>query len=131
LDHLWEFVGLSSDEGAFRRWIENEPPLTHAGLGDPYPAGFDQVLATAGVPAAEFRRSLGCTTEVLYGSIYAATDEAGSRRFVGELAALVAPLGISLPDIRSFGGSRWSDGHGWGTRPSAEQLAVWRGVADT
>jgi hypothetical protein len=130
LNHLWMFVGLSSDEETFRRWVENEPPLTHAGLGDPYPVGFDQVLAAAGVPAAEFRQALGCTTEVLYGSVYAAADEAGSRRFVGELAALVASLGVSLPDTRPFTGSRWSDGHGWGARPSAEELATWRGAGD-
>ena len=76
LNHLWEFVGLSSGEGAFRRWVENEPRLIHAGLGDPYPVGLDRLLSSAGVPADEFRQVVGCTTEVLYGSLYAAADEA-------------------------------------------------------
>jgi hypothetical protein len=76
----------------------------------------------------EFRQAVCCTTEVLYGSLYGAADESGSRRFVGELTALAGPLGVSFPDIQPFSGSRWSDGHGWGTTPTTEELAAWRGA---
>ena len=77
----------------------------------------------------EFREVLTCVTEVLYGSLFGATDEPGSRRLVGELADLVAPNGVAFPDLQPFGGSLWVDGQGWGARPSAEELLDWRGFA--
>ena len=106
--------------------MEREPPLTHAGLGDPCPPDFDDALAAAGVPADEFRRALGCCTEVLYTSMYGAADEERSRHYLYELSRIAAPLGVAWPDLRRFAASRWADGHGWGERPSAAEVAAWR-----
>jgi hypothetical protein len=58
LDHLWEFVGLIGDGEAFGRWVQRKPPLTHAGPGDPLPAGFNDFLAAAGALESEFLQVL-------------------------------------------------------------------------
>ncbi len=126
LDYLWRFIALSGSTEAFGRWAEEEPPLVGSGLGWEYPPGFESFLAARGAAEGEFRRALCCTTEVLFGSLYGAADESGSRRFVGELAGLVEPLGVSFPDTRQFARSRWADGWGWGSDLSAEELAAWR-----
>lgn len=130
LDYLWRFIALPGSPEAFRQWEASEPPLVGTGLGWGYPPGFEALLAGCGAPEREFRQVLGCATEVLYGSLYAAADEPGSRRLVTELAALVEPLGVAFPDIRPFADSHWSDGHGWGAPPSGENLAAWRGAPD-
>jgi hypothetical protein len=127
LDHLWQFIGFCGDGGkSFEGWKKNEPPLTFAGLGDPLPAGFGDVLAAAGVSERTFRRALCFTTEVLYVSMYAASDEERSRHFLYQLADMAEPLGVVWPDISRFAGSRWIDGHGWGNRLSAQELTIWR-----
>jgi hypothetical protein len=128
LDYLWRFISLPGSVEAFGQWTADEPPLVGAGLGWEYPPGFEAFLAARGVPEREFRQVLGCTTEVLFSSLYGATDEVGSRRFVAELAELVAPLGVGFPDTGPFARSRWSDGAGWGLIPSAEEVAGWRGA---
>ena len=130
LDYLWWLVGLDGSTGAFGEWSGAEPPLVGAGLGWEWPGGFADHLAVCGVPEPEFRRAVCAATEVLYGSLYAAADEPGSRRFVGELAALVAPLGVPFPDPAPFAGSRWADGHGWGRLVGPEQAAAWRAALD-
>ncbi len=109
LEYLWRFIGLPGTPEAFGQWEAGWPPLIETGLGWDYPPGFESLLASRGVPEREFRQAVCCTTEVLYGSLYGAADESGSRRFVGELAALVDPLGVTFPDLRPFSGSRWSD----------------------
>lgn len=131
LDYLWRFIGMPGSSEAFGRWTADEPPLVGAGLGWEYPPGFVGLLADCGVPEREFRRVLGYTTEILFGSLYGAADEAGSRRFLTELANVVAPLGVRFPDTEPFAGSRWSDGGGWGAVPSVEELGVWRARTDT
>jgi hypothetical protein len=128
LQYLWRFVGMPGSPEAFGQWEADQPPLVDVGLGWEYPPGFDTILAARGVPEREFRRLICCATEVLYSSLYGAADEPGSRRFVAELAAQVGPLGVPVPDTRPFAGSRWSDGHGWGAIPSAEELAAWQGA---
>ncbi len=126
LEHLWEFIALPVDGGGLEPWRKREPPLTHVGLGDDYPAGFEAVLRAAGVSAADFRQVLTCTTELLYSSMYAAADELGSRQCLAELASVAESVGVEWPDMRCFAGSIWSDGHGWGQRPSERELAKWK-----
>jgi hypothetical protein len=126
LDHLWRFLGLPETGEGFLAWEADRPPLIEAGLGYEYPPGFEAFLGARGVPEREFRQVVCYTTEVLYSSMYGASDEPGSRRFVGELAALVGPLGVAFPDLRPFAGSRWSDRQGWGAPPTTEELAAWR-----
>jgi hypothetical protein len=126
VEHLWEFIALPIGGGGFEPWRKREPPLTHVGLGDDYPPGFEAVLRVAGVSAAEFRQVLACTTEVLYSSMYAAADEEGSRQYLSELAAVAESVGVEWPDMNCFAGSKWSDGHGWGQRPSERELAEWK-----
>jgi hypothetical protein len=125
-DHLWRFVGTVDDGDAFDRWLEGEPPLVDAGQGYEYPAEFETFLAARGVPKREFRRALRGTTEVLYGSLYAAADDFGSRRNLQELWAVAEPLGVHCPEPGRFNGSRWADRGGWGVTPSPEMLAQWR-----
>jgi hypothetical protein len=129
LDYMWRFLVVEAGVG-FDEWVSSEPALMSAGLGDDFAPDFEAFLAARGVPEAEFRQALCCTTEVLYGSMYAAADEQGSRLFLTELAELAAPFGVALPHMRPFVGSRWSDGHGWGACPSPEELAAWRGEPD-
>ena len=126
LGHLWEFIGLYGDPVAFSEWTEREPDLTHVGLGDTYPPGFDEVLTAAGVPGLEFRRALEFCTEVLSISMYGATNEPRTREFLTGLAAIAVPLGARWPDLGVFAESRWADGHGWGRHPSLGELAEWR-----
>ncbi len=126
VEHLLEFIALPPGGGGFGSWVKREPPLTHAGLGDDFPLGFDSVLRSAGVSASEFRQVLGCTTEVLYSTMYGAADEEGSRRYLSELASIAESVGVEWPDMSCFRESIWSDCHGWGKRPSEQELADWR-----
>ena len=125
MTHLWEFISLPAGR-AFEDWKRREPPLTHVGLGDDYPPEFDSVLMTAGVSAAEFRQVLSCTTEVLYSTMYGAADEEGSRQYLSELAWVAESVGAEWPDMSCFSESKWSDYHGWGKRPTEQDLAEWR-----
>lgn len=126
VEHLWEFIALPVDGSGFKAWVKREPPLTHTGLGCGFPTGFESVLKAAGVSAEEFRQVLECITGVLYSSMYAAADEEGSRRYLLELASVAEAAGVEWPDMNCFAGSNWSDSHGWGQRPSAQDLAEWR-----
>jgi hypothetical protein len=124
-EHLWEFIALPPGGGGFEPWRMREPPLTYTGLGDDFPPDFETVLTSAGVSAAEFRRVLSCTTEVLYSTMYGAADEKGSRQYLSELAGVAESVGAEWPDMSCFSESKWSDGHGWGKRPSEQDLAEW------
>jgi hypothetical protein len=97
--------------------VADEPSLVGAGLGWEYPTGFEAFLASCSAPEQEFRRALCCATEVAFGSLYGAANEPRSRRFVQELAGLVATLGVGFPDTHQFVRSRWSDGLGLGSYP--------------
>jgi hypothetical protein len=125
IEHLWKFMMLDGPE-AFRRWEADEPSLVVTGLGWEYPRGFEDYLREHAVPAGEFRWALENTAEVVYGSLYGAADNPGSRRHLAELADLVAPLEVPWPDIRRFAESRWADRGGWGRVLSADELASWR-----
>ncbi len=127
LEHLWRLVALFGPDWDVPAWPAGQPPLVDAGLGGDYPPGFREFLADRGLPEREFRRALCLATEALYSSMYGAANESVSRQCVGELAELVAPLGVAFPDTRPFARSRWADGQGWGEPPSAEELAAWRG----
>ncbi|HVK19210.1 MAG TPA: hypothetical protein VM533_19915 [Fimbriiglobus sp.] len=125
VDYLWRFIGLSRPE-AFESWEAEQPPLVGVGLGDEFPAGVEDHLRVHGVPEAEFRWVLENTTEVLFGSMYGAADDKGSRLHLAALADLVAPFGVPWPDIRRFVASRWTDRGGWGEVLSVDELARWR-----
>lgn len=126
VEHLWAFIAMPQGRGVFGSWTSNEPLLLHAGLGDGLPPGFDLVLRAADVPEDEFLEVLSCTTEVFYSSMYGAADEPGSQRFLSGLATIAESIGVEWPDMRCFSRFKWSDGHGWGRRPSAQELFAWR-----
>ena len=126
MEHLWEFIALPPGGGGFEYWVKREPPLTFVGLGDDFPPEFDSVLRAAAVSLAEFRQALSCTTKVLYSTMYGAADEKGSRRYLSELASVAESVGAEWPDMSCFSESKWSDCHGWGNRPSEQELAEWR-----
>lgn len=126
LDYLWRFIGMPTTTEEFARWQEDEPPLVRAGLGWEYPPGFETFLAGCGVAESEFRGALGPTTEVLFGSMYGAADESGSKRYISELAQAVAHWGIRWPNLTPFSSSRWLDGSGWGAIPTEAELEAWR-----
>jgi hypothetical protein len=126
VEHRWEFITLPDGGGWFDDWKKREPPLTYVGLGVDFPPEFDAVLGAASVCAAEFRQVLSCTTEVLYSTMYGAADEQGSRRYLSELASVAESVGVEWPEMSCFAGSKWSDCHGWGKRPSEQELAEWR-----
>jgi hypothetical protein len=125
-DHLWRFVGTVDEPNAFDCWLEAEPPLIEAGLGYEYPAGFEAFLASRGVPEREFRQALQATTEIIYGSLYAAADEVGSQIDLIHLWRVAETVGVRCPDLSRFNGSRWADRGGWGVLPRPEELAQWR-----
>lgn len=127
IEHLWRFVALPDDPDALEQWERDGPSLVGTGLGDPWPTGVAELVAKLSVPEIRFRRAVQCTTEIVYSSMYAAADAAGSRRYVEELAALAGSVGIRYPDLESFASSRWGDRGGWGAPTSPEQLEIWRG----
>src|SRR5262249_4689743 len=126
VNHLWEFMALPADGGGFDPWEKRQPALMGVGLGDDFPPGFDSVLKSAGESGAEFRQVLESATEVLYSSMYAATDEEGSRRYLFWLGSVAESVGVVWPDMRCFSGSKWSDCHGWGKRPSEQEIVEWK-----
>ena len=99
---------------------------SHPLLGGDFPPGFDLVLSSTHVSAAEFRHVLSCTTEVLYSTMFGAADEEGSRWYLSELVSVAESVGVEWPDMTSFCESKWSDCHGWGKRPTEQELAEWR-----
>lgn len=113
IEYLWRFFTVNGP-GDLRAWEADRPPLIGTGLGCEYPSEFEEFLACRGVSVHEFRQILACTTEVLYGSMYAAADDAGSRQILGELSATVTPYGIEWPNLSIFASARWSERHGWG-----------------
>lgn len=127
LDHLWSFIGLGGAAGAFKDWCDREPPLVAAGLGYGWPEGFADHLADRGVSESEFRQVLCATTEILYGSLFGATEDRESRRFLGEVTTLVGLYGVRFPDLAPFTTSCWSEGNGWGYPIGPVELAAWRG----
>jgi hypothetical protein len=125
IEHMWSFAALPDRGDGFEEWEVGRPALVETGLGYEYPEGFQAHLAATGVPEPEFRAALMHTTEVLYGSLWAAADDAGSLRDMGELAAIALRAGAAWPDLSAFADSRWFGG-GWGGRLRPEQLARWR-----
>jgi hypothetical protein len=125
-DYLWDFIALPSDGSMFDQWVQREPLLVAVGLGDDFPLEFNDLLNTANVSIDEFRQVLGCTTEVLFSSMYAAADETGSRQYLLELAQITESVGGKWPDLNCFIESRWSDRHGWGMPLSEQELVRWR-----
>lgn len=126
VEHLWEFLALPAGGGGFDTWKNREPELTFVGLGDDYPSEFETFLTDAGVSLTEFRHVLGYTAEVLYSTMYGAADEKRSRKDLSELAAIAETFGVEWPDMSCFSESKWSDCHGWGNRPSEQELTNWR-----
>jgi hypothetical protein len=126
IEYMWAFVALPGGGVGFDEWEFSRPDLVDAGLGyDDWPAGLSEHLAHQGVAEAEFRAALMHCTEVLYSSLWAAADNAGSLRDVAGLADIALPAGAAWPDLSAFAASPWVGG-GWGGRLSAEELARWR-----
>jgi len=124
IEHMWRFAALPAGVG-LKEWESEAPALVHAGLGCEYPEGFAACLAAAGVAWPEFRGALTHATEVLYGSLYGAADDAGSLRELKGLAAIALAAGARWPELSAFSESRWVGG-GWGGRLTPEQLARWQ-----
>jgi hypothetical protein len=125
-DSLWDFMGVTPGN-SFGEWEGKQPPLVliGAGLVDKYPPGFEEFLAARGIPERAFRQALSCATEVLYSSMYCASDEVGSRQSLVQLAAIAGSVGEPLPDLAPFARLRWSVDGEW-SKPSAEEIAIWR-----
>lgn len=125
VEHLWAFTALPDSGVGFEEWYFGRPDLAETGLGYEWPRGFAEYLRGRGVAEQMFRSALMHCTEVLYGSLYAAADDAGSLRDVVGLAAIAVPAGAAWPDLSAFVSSPWVGG-GWGGRLTAEELARWR-----
>ena len=117
---------MSNSVEAFGEWQEDEPPLIGAGLGWEFPPDFQELLVRRGVAESEFRRVLCTTTEILFGSLFGAADEAGSRLDLNELTDVVRAYDVEWPPLSIFWTSQWSDGSGWGNIPTANEMASWR-----
>jgi hypothetical protein len=125
IEHMWGFASLPGGGDGFEDWEFGHPALVDTGLGYEYPEGFETYLAATVVSEPEFRMALMHTTEVLYGSLWAAADNAGSLRDVKGLASIALAAGAVWPDLSAFAEDRWLGG-GWGGRLNPEQLAQWR-----
>jgi hypothetical protein len=125
IEHMWGFAALPGGGEGFEEWEFGRPALVDAGLGYEYPEGFEAYLAATEVSEPEFRAALMHTTEILYGSLWAAADDAGSLRDAAGLAGIALAAGAAWPDLSAFAESPWLGG-GWGGRLSPEQLARWR-----
>ncbi len=125
-DYLWEFLALPSSAEALNDWASRCPPLVGNGLGEQLPSGFEAFVTGQGVSISKFQQAVTCTTEILYGSMYAAANDWESRRYFDSLAEMAVASGVPFPDMQPFSGSLWSEGHGWGARLSPEELAAWR-----
>jgi hypothetical protein len=126
VDYLWRFMTTHRKGEPFDAWVEEEPALVSVGLGDEFETELKEHIESSGASSGEFRHVVECVTEVLYGSMYAAANEARSFRDLIELAAIVNPLGVDWPDLKRFASSRWSDNHGWGEDLCPADIARWR-----
>jgi hypothetical protein len=125
VEHMWAFAALPGGGEGFEDWLLDRPDLAESGLGYEWPSGFAEYLRSHGVAEEEFRSALMHCTEVLYGSLYTAADDAGSLRDVAALGAIALRAGAAWPDLSPFAASLWVGG-GWGGRLSTEELAPWR-----
>lgn len=125
IEHMWGFLALPGAGVGFEEWEADTPDLVDVGLGDELPDGLATYLAERVVSESEFRTALMHCTEILYGSMFAAADNAGSLRDLTSLAAIVVPAGAAWPDLSVFASSLWDRG-GWGGKLTANELAAWR-----
>ena len=126
LEYLWWFVGMIQESSEFDRWCEAQPIILETGLGYEYPSGFERHLASQNIPEPEFRHLICYTTEILYGSLFSACDEPGSRSYLTQIAIIVEKYGVTFPCITPYECSLWEPS-GWGTSPTAAELPDWRG----
>jgi hypothetical protein len=122
LNHMWELPVIAS----FPEWESRNGDLVDAGLGDPFPQEIVTLLRSVGASEEEFRRLVQSTVEIIYSSAYAASDNAGSLRFLGEVLHIASGLGVAPPPAQPFLMSLFADNYGWGMRISREQRDAWR-----
>jgi hypothetical protein len=125
IEHMWAFIALPGGGVGFGEWDSSQPDLVAAGLGFECPEYLADLLARQGVAEPEFVAALMHCTEVLYGSLFGAADNAGSLRDVAALADIALAAGAAWPDLSAFAASPWAGG-GWGRRLSTEELARWQ-----
>ncbi len=124
-DHLWELPAVDS----FPDWESHHDDLLAFGLGDPLPLDVAPSLRSASVPEDVFRQLIEHTVEVIYGSAYGASDDAGSLHELAEVLRICQAAGVPAPPARLFAGSLFADRHGWGVRLSPQQRDHWRFAA--
>lgn len=122
LNHLWEVPVTDS----FPKWEGQYNDLLAFGLGDPLPPEMVPMLRDAGVSEELFRRLIGNTIEIVYGSLYAASDNSGSLRQLSDVLLMCQAAGISPPPLRWFATSRFTQRQGWGKKLSPQQRDEWR-----
>jgi hypothetical protein len=125
IEYLWTYVALPGGGVGFEDWYFGRPDLAEVAIGYDWAPGFADYLQNCKVNETEFREALTLCYEVIYGSLYAAADDAGSLRNVAGLAAIAVPAGAVWPDLSVFASSPWVDG-GWGVQVTAKELAQWR-----
>jgi hypothetical protein len=125
---MWAFLTLPGGGKGLEEWESGEPALVVAGLGWEFPKDFEELVLARGVNRDEFRSVLMHTTEVLYGSLYAAADHEGSMHDLEGLSRLALVAGAAWPELSVFASSRWF-GDGWGLPITADQLSKWRAAA--
>ena len=86
--------------------------------------------AARGVPADELTRLLDSVAEIVYGSFYAASDDAGSMQDLETVLCITARYGVRPPAPSLVADTRFADGHGLGDQADAAMVHRWRIAQD-
>jgi len=96
--------------------------------GDPLPGELLEQLQSAGVDAHEFSGLIEHVTEIVYSSLYGATDLQGTLEHLESVLEVADRAGVVIPAPDLVSDVRISDDDGWGRKLSRAELAALRSL---
>jgi hypothetical protein len=126
LNYMWELPCAPS----FVDWDREGYRLADAGFCVTEDMAFSceliDLLTSAGITEDEFRKLLLSVVEIIHGSAYSASDDAGSLRCLETVLFITAQAGVEPPPIQPFSISAFDENYGWGADLTPDQRDKWR-----
>lgn len=101
-------------------------PVAAFGLGLACSAEVANSVSSCGIAEADFRRIIEALLEIVYSSLYAATNLGAGHEFLSLVLKETASKEGSLPPAEIFRSCGANEGHGWGAAVSPGTRDTWR-----